>query len=90
MGVVADSGGVGGTIALSSGLDPNNSINQGVAGGGSGAGAEACADDVAPITPLRADVLDTGTALVDDEVGREAVLGEEGAEGIDVVGLVVV
>ena len=51
---------------------------------------EAGSLDVAPVTPLNTDVLDTRATLIDDEVSGEAIGGELGPEGVDIVGLVVV
>ena len=74
MGVVSGGRGVGGTVTLSTGLDPNNGVEQGgrKATRG-GASAESSVVDVAPITPLLSDVLNTRSALVDDEVGRDCI-----------------
>ena len=51
MGIVARSSGVGSSVALSAGLDPDEGVLEGVAGVGGGADAEAGADDVAPVAP---------------------------------------
>jgi hypothetical protein len=51
--VVAGSGGVAGAVALTTGLDPDEGVEQVVAGFGRGAPAEAGADGVAPVTPLK-------------------------------------
>lgn len=77
-------------ITFTSGLDPYDSIDVRVTGGGGGAHTEAGSLDVAPVTPLNTDVLDTGATLIDDEVGGEARGCEHGAQGVDVVDLVVV
>lgn len=82
--VIARAAGVASTIAFTTRLDPDNSIDQAGSGVRRGPGAEACVVDVAPIAPLLADVLHTGAALVDDEVGRETLLRQEGSQGIDV------
>lgn len=72
VGVVARRRGVGSTVALASGLDPDDGVNEAGSSVGGGASSEASTLDVAPVTPLLADVLDTSAALVDDEVGGEA------------------
>lgn len=68
-GVIADRGSVGCAVALASGLDPDDGVNERVAGTGGGLGAKPGAEDVAPVTPLSADVLNTRAALVNNEVG---------------------
>ncbi len=109
--VVAGSAGVAGAVALATGLDPDEGIEEAVAGVGGRARTEAgalfsvskfCEGDkrdgalethngVAPVTPLRlAGGLLAVAASVGDEVSREAGVGEERAEGLDVVLLVVV
>lgn len=70
--VVSNSRGVGGTVALSTGLDPDDGVEEGrweTRGGWSE--TESGLVNVAPVTPLLADVLDTGAALVDDEVSGD-------------------
>lgn len=89
VGVVAGARGVRGTVALASGLDPDDGVDERRAGVGRRAGTEAGVVDVAPVTPLLADVLDTGAALVDDEVRGEALLGQQRREGVDVELLIV-
>jgi len=84
-GVVADSGGVGGTVALSSGLDPDDGVDVRAEGVGPWAQTEASTFDVAPVAPCITDTLHTGTALVDDEGSREAVGGKLGCESGDVL-----
>ena len=51
MGIVTGSRGVTGTVALATGLDPDEGILEGVASVGGRAHTEASADDIAPITP---------------------------------------
>ena len=51
VGVVAGGGGVGAAVALAAGLDPDEGVLEWVTGVGAGAGAEAGALDVAPVTP---------------------------------------
>jgi hypothetical protein len=79
---------VGGTVRLTSRLDPDDGVNEVGASVSGGAGTEASTVDVAPVTPGVTDVLNARAALVDDEVGGER--GQEGSESIDVVDLVVV
>lgn len=91
MTVVADSGGVGGTITLSTWLDPDEGVDEGITGVGGWAGSEAGAADVAPVSPLNtATWLDTGAGGIDDEVGWETLGGQERGEGVDVALLVAV
>ena len=80
--VVAGGRGVGGTVALASGLDPDDRVDEGRAGARRRARAEAGALDVAPVTPCIADVLDTGATLVDDEVCREVGACEQRSKGL--------
>ena len=71
--VIARRGGVRGTVALSSGLDPDDGVNVRRAGACGRADTEASTLDVAPVTPLLTEVLLAGTSLVDNEGGREAL-----------------
>lgn len=89
--VIAGSGGVGGTVGLATGLDPDEGVGDGGAGVGGGAGAEAGADGVAPVTLLDlARGLHAGAARVDDELGGEAGGVEQRGEGLDEALLIVV
>ena len=81
---------VGRAVGLASGLDPDDGVNERVAGVGRRAGTEAGALDVAPVAPLLTEVLLAGAALVDDELRGEACGGEHGSERVDVVRLIVV
>jgi hypothetical protein len=85
--VEANRGAVRGTVALTTGLDPDDGVDERVTSVGRRASTEAGTLDVAPVTPLLTDVLDTRASLVDDEVGGEVVLRKQGSEGVDVVGL---
>lgn len=49
--VVASRAGVGSTVTLSTGLDPDEGVSERVAGVGGGADTEPSADDVAPVAP---------------------------------------
>ena len=80
--IVARSRRVGRAVRLASRLDPNNCIDQRVARVRRRLRAKAGALDVAPVTPLLADVLDTRTALVNDEGRGEALLLENGSESL--------
>jgi hypothetical protein len=71
VGIVSSARGVGGTIALTSGLDPDDGIDVRVVGVGRWADTEAGTLDVAPITPLASDVLNTRATLVNDEVSGD-------------------
>lgn len=70
--VVARRRAVGSTVGLSSWLDPHNRINIVRARASSWTGAEACAFDVAPVSPCNTKVLNARTALVNNEVRIEA------------------
>lgn len=63
---------VTGSVALATGLDPYNSINQRGTRISRWLSAKPGTLDVAPITPLATDVLYTRSTLVYDECGREA------------------
>ena len=71
-------------------LDPDDGVDESTTRVCRRARAETGVQDVAPVTPLLADVLDAGTALVDDELGIEAFLLEERRKGLDVVDFIVV
>lgn len=73
---------VAGAVALASGLDPDDRVDEGRAGAGRRARAEAGALDVAPVAPGLAEVLLAGAALVDDEARGEALLLEDGAKSL--------
>jgi len=89
--IITSGRGVAGTIAFTTGLDPDKGISELGSSVGGGAGAEAGANGVAPVAPLNlAGGLLAGTASVGDEVGREAGSGEEGLEGLNVLLLVIV
>ena len=70
--VVAGRRGVGGSVTFTSGLDPHDGVNETGTSVGGGLSSEARAENVAPVTPLLADVLDTRATLVNNEVSREA------------------
>lgn len=80
MGVITRRRAVACSVALSSRLDPDDGINQRVAGVRSGLSTESGALDVAPVTPGGTNVLYTGTALVDDELGGETSGVNDGGE----------
>jgi hypothetical protein len=67
---------VAGTIGLASGLNPDDRVDERRTGVGRRASPEPGALDVAPVTPLTTDVLDTRAALVDEEVCGEASAGK--------------
>jgi len=75
-------------IALSSRLGPHNRVDRGKRGARRWADTKAGTLDVAPVTPLLPEVLDTRTPLVDDEVRREARAGEQWRQRLDVEDLV--
>lgn len=66
-------------------LSPDQSIDQGIASGGSWARSKAGVLDVAPLAPFGPDRKPAGAALIDDEVGGDSLGREEGGEGFDVV-----
>lgn len=80
--IVPISGRVAGTVTLTSGLNPDDLVDVGGAGLAGGARTEAGTLHVAPVTPDGTDALDTGTALVDNELGGEAGGGEDGRESL--------
>lgn len=86
--VITNSRAVGSTIRLTAGLDPDEGISQLEAGVGRGGTAEAGTVDVAPVTPLLAETLDTVAASVDDGVVGHAGGLEALAKGVDVSALV--
>lgn len=89
--IVTSSAGVAGAITLSTRLDPNDGVDERVAGVGGWAHAKAGVLHIAPVAPgLLARRLHSAAALVDDEVGREAVLLQERGDGVDEQLLVVV
>ena len=88
--VVSGRRSVGGTVTFTSGLDPDDGVNEAGDGAGGGASSETGTLDVAPVTPLLTDVLDTRAPLVNDEVSRETALRQHGCKGLNVEELVVV
>ena len=70
--VVARRRGVGSSVTFTSRLDPHDGINETGASVGGRLSAKSRAEDVAPITPPLADVLDTRATLVNNKVSREA------------------
>jgi hypothetical protein len=78
--VVAGSAGVGSTIGLATGLDPDEGINEGISSGASGADTETGAVDVAPVTPRLAEASDGVAAGIDDGLAGHAGALELGAE----------
>ena len=91
MGIVADSARVAGTVTLSTGLDPDDGINERVTGVCGRQATETSALDVAPVAPLLLlSGLDAAAALVDDEARVPAVALEQRRDGVDVQLLVVV
>lgn len=81
---------VGSTVGFASRLDPNDGVDELGPGVCGRAGTETSTLDVAPVTPLLTEVLLTGTTLVNDEGGGEALGLEFGGEGVDVVDFVIV
>jgi hypothetical protein len=78
-------------IALATRLGPDERVGQAVPRIGRGAGAEAGADDVAPVAPgLLLGRLDAVAGGIDDEVRGEAGCAEQRSERVDVFLFVVV
>jgi len=90
VGIVAWAAGVASTVTFTTWLDPDDSIDQAGASARRWARAETSVVDVAPITPGVADVLDTRSSLVNDEVSREVILCQKGCQGGYVEHLVVI
>lgn len=90
--VVASSRGIRGTIRLTTRLDPDESVDEGIASVGRGSETESSSGSVAPVTPsLLASGLLTRSALVDDELGTgPALLLQKRRQSVDVLLLVVV
>jgi len=88
--IVSGGRGVGGTVRLSSGLGPNDCIDQARPSVGRGVSAEPGTIDVAPVTPSAADVLTTRTTLVNDKCSVPTSGPQGWSESFDVVNLVVV
>jgi len=87
--IVASGRRVAGAVTLTTGLDPDKGVDERGASVGSGAGTETSTNGVAPVAPLElASGLLARAALVDDELGGEAIGAEERAEGLDVALLV--
>jgi hypothetical protein len=87
-GVVTVRSAVAGTIGLSTGFDPNESICEWVASGGSRADTETGSVDAALVSLDLAEALHGVAACVDDGVGGHAVLLDERQDGVDVALLV--
>jgi hypothetical protein len=89
--IVASSARVASTIALSTRLNPNDSINKRIASVGGRQATKPSALDVAPVAPLLLrGGLDAAAALINDEVRVPAVALEQRRDGVDVQFLVVV
>ena len=82
--VVAGGRGVGGTVGLATGLDPDEGVGLRGASGARGADTETGAVDVAPVTPLEAEAGDGVAAGIDDGLAGHTGGLEERAEGLDV------
>lgn len=81
---------VAGAVTLSARLDPDESVDVGVARVGGRPHAEAGTDGVAPVTPFElAGRLLAAAALIDDELGIPTPLAEQRGEGVDVAAFVV-
>ena len=86
--VVAGSALVGGTVGLTTWLDPDESIDEGVSSGASRADTETGTLDVAPVTPLLAETLLAVAASIDDSLAGHTGALELGGEETDVLLLV--
>jgi hypothetical protein len=83
-GIVTVGSGIAGTIRFTTGLDPDESINVGVASAASRTDTETGTLDVAPITPLWAETSDTAAASINDSLGGHTGALEGGTEVLDV------
>ncbi len=86
--IVTIRAGVADTIRLSARLDPDEGIDEGVAGARGRTDTETSSDDVAPVAPFETEALDGVAAGVDDGVSGHTALLEERAEGGNVALLV--
>ncbi len=86
--IVSVGSGIASTVRLSTGLDPDESIDEGVTGASRGSDTEPGSVDIAPVTPGGAETLDGITSGIDDGVGGHATLLEERGEGVNVALLI--
>jgi len=86
--VITVSAGVADTIGFSTGLDPDEGIDERIACGRGRSDTEASTVDVAPVTPLETEALDSIAASVDDGVVGHACGLEGRSECCDVALLV--
>jgi len=76
------------TVGFATRLDPDDGINIAVVGIGCEGLSESRRGDVAPLSPFRTSSREGNAALVDDELGREAVLAEGIGQGVGVARLI--
>lgn len=76
------------TIALATGLDPDNAVDLGVVDGGAGLNTKAGGRDVAPLTPLLTGTGIGDTALIDDKARGQTIRLKVWGQRIGVVRLV--
>jgi phosphoribosylformylglycinamidine (FGAM) synthase-like enzyme len=88
--VVAHSSRVAGAVTLTTGFDPNKSINEIITSVGTWPPAEASTDDVAPVSPLKLlSWLASGTALVNNELGIPTIAGQQWSDSVDIFLLII-
>lgn len=91
VGVVSDGRGVGGTVTLTTWLDPDISVKERISGWSIWAETESSSDSIAPISPSElTGWLLSGSTLVDDEVSWETVGLEDRSKSVNVTLLVAV
>lgn len=90
--VVAWRGGVGGTVALATWLDPDKGIDETVTSGCRWCDTEASADGIAPITPgcLSGRLLAVAAGVSDEVNVSPAVVLEKRSKGVDIELFIVV
>ena len=86
--IVAGGAGIRSTVRLTTGLNPDEGVDERVAGGASGADTETGTLDVAPVTPLLAEASDGVAASIDDGLAGHAGALELGGEQSHVLLLV--
>jgi len=88
--VVSGGRGVGGTVRLSSWLDPSDGVDQARPGVSRWSSAESGTVDVAPVAPSTTDILTARTTLVNNKGSVPTSGPQGGCESFDVVDLIVV
>lgn len=86
--VVTDGRAVGGTIRLTTGLDPDKGVDERVVSPGGGADTETGTVNIAPVAPCLTETLNGVAASIDDSLAGHAGGLELGREELDVQFLV--